>query len=150
MNPQIDLQSLCRRLEFAQAAQNQAMAEAQGRMNPESGARCQRIGSLERGAFMLLRKIELSKRRPKILGDDFSEQGEVVPDVAEAADLLANRPGFHRATLTRLFRPRIDVSLQIVGAEIRDARGWLQDAEQVGEMCRLSGERILLLGPAWQ
>ena len=51
MNPQIDLQSLCRRLEFAQAAQNQAMAEAQARMKPESGARCERIGSQERGAF---------------------------------------------------------------------------------------------------
>jgi GNAT superfamily N-acetyltransferase len=51
MNPQFDLQALCRRLEFAQAAQNQAMAEAQGRMKPESGARCERIGNQERGAF---------------------------------------------------------------------------------------------------
>ncbi len=51
MNPQLDLQSLCRRLEFAQASQNQAMAEAQARMNPESGARCERIGDPERGAF---------------------------------------------------------------------------------------------------
>ena len=51
MNPQIDLQSLCRRLEFAQAAQNQAMAEAQARMNPVSNAHCERIGNPERGAF---------------------------------------------------------------------------------------------------
>ncbi|MDE3245154.1 MAG: GNAT family N-acetyltransferase [Acidobacteriota bacterium] len=51
MNSQLDLQSLCRRLEFAQAAQNQAMAEAQARMNPESHARCVRIGDSERGAF---------------------------------------------------------------------------------------------------
>ena len=51
MNSYLDLQSLCRRLEFAQAAQNQAMAEAQTRMNPESNARCERVGSPERGAF---------------------------------------------------------------------------------------------------
>lgn len=51
MNAQLDLQSLCRRLEFAQASQNQAMAEAQALMNPESDARCERIGSRERGAF---------------------------------------------------------------------------------------------------
>lgn len=51
MNSQLDLQSLCRCLEFAQASQNQAMAQAQGRMNPESGARCERIGNPERGAI---------------------------------------------------------------------------------------------------
>ena len=51
MNSQLDLQSLCRRLEFAQASQNQAMAEAQARMNPESNARCVRVGDPERGAY---------------------------------------------------------------------------------------------------
>ncbi len=51
MNPQLELQSLCRRLEFAQASQNKAMAEAQARMKPESGARCERIGDPERCAF---------------------------------------------------------------------------------------------------
>lgn len=51
MTPQLDLISLCRRLEFAQASQNKAMAEAQARMNPESHARCVRIGNPERGAF---------------------------------------------------------------------------------------------------
>ncbi len=51
MNPQLDLQSLCRRLEFAQAAQNKAMAEARARMNPESNARCVRVGDPEKGAF---------------------------------------------------------------------------------------------------
>ena len=53
MNPHLDLQSLCRRLEFAQASQNKAMAEAQARMNPESHARCERIGDPERGAFAI-------------------------------------------------------------------------------------------------
>ena len=51
MKPQLDLQSLCRLLEFAQASQNKAMAEAQARMDPGSGARCERIGSPEQGAF---------------------------------------------------------------------------------------------------
>ena len=65
MNPQISLQSLCRRLEFAQAAQNQAMAEAQGRMNPESGARCERIGNQERGAFAVHKHLHARKRNRK-------------------------------------------------------------------------------------
>lgn len=47
MKPGHDLQALCRRLEHAQAAQNQSMAEAQARMHPESGARCERVN----GAF---------------------------------------------------------------------------------------------------
>lgn len=47
MNQNSELQSLGRRLEFAQASQNQAMAQAQARMNPESGARCERVN----GAF---------------------------------------------------------------------------------------------------
>src|SRR5512141_1482513 len=51
MNQQLDLQSLCRRLEFAQASQNRAMAEAQARMNPDTNARCVRIGHPEKGAF---------------------------------------------------------------------------------------------------
>ncbi|MBL0314009.1 MAG: hypothetical protein IPP78_15215 [Holophagaceae bacterium] len=53
MNPQLDLQSLCRRFEFAQAAQNMAMAEAQARMSPETGARCERIGNTGKGAFVV-------------------------------------------------------------------------------------------------
>ena len=92
----------------------------------------------------------LPERRPEVFGDDFSEQGKVVPDVSEAADLLANGPGLHRTTVALFLRSDADVSLKVVGAEIGYTGSWLQDAEQVSEMCRLSGERILLLGPAGQ
>jgi len=37
------LQNLCRRLECAQAEQNQAVARAEARLQPASGARCERI-----------------------------------------------------------------------------------------------------------
>lgn len=47
MNSNLELQSLCRRLEYAQAEQSSAMAESQARMNPESGARVERVN----GAF---------------------------------------------------------------------------------------------------
>ncbi len=88
MNSQLDLQSLCRRLEFAQAAQNQAMAEAQARMNPESGARCERIGNPERGAFAVYLGPGHMLNQGLALGLD----GPMKEEDLEALETILGRP----------------------------------------------------------
>lgn len=88
MTSQLDLQSLCRRLEFAQASQNKAMAEAQARMNPESGALCERIGDPELGAFAVFLGPGHMLNQGLALGLD----GPMKDDDLEAMEAILGRP----------------------------------------------------------
>ena len=88
MNSQLDLQSLCRRLEFAQASQNQAMAEAQGRMNPGSNARWVRIGNPEQGAFAVYLGPGHMLNQGLALGLD----GPIKEEDLEAMEAILGRP----------------------------------------------------------
>lgn len=89
MNSNLDLQSLCRRLEYAQAAQNQSMAEAWRRMNPESGARCERIGrDPDQGAFA----VYLGPGHPLNQGLALGLEGPVKDEDLEKMEAILDAP----------------------------------------------------------
>lgn len=88
MNQNSELQALCRRLEFAQAAQNQAMAEAQAQMNSESGARCERIGSTKWGAFA----VYLGPAHPLNQGLALGLDGPMQDEELDALEAILGRP----------------------------------------------------------